>query len=437
MSFRYQMQTLYAEKKGVRTFEGVDPITGLPVLIYEFQGEPREHFKKLESENIPGLLESYAADPYRLVMAYSKRYKTVSKPFRVPISLLLIESARALRDAARVAVVHGDIRPERFLSTQDHVLLEGFGVPWLASENPYRAPETKVANLKDDIYAWAKSIFDIVSGDLSDSYSELLTQCLLANPNERLDAESLYNALQQLLKHETLANKTSVHNFELSFDESSMTQAGFQEAMPAASSLAANTKALAQPPAKPAKASEETAETSKTFVKSLPPGASYKPGDSFGNTNPYKAKLEQDLAELRTELASDGSNKRRSLMFIALIVAVLLLAGLAMFNQVFFSQPLSQAASGNVLSQYIVELDIQPTDLPPIDIVVISSPAGSARPANSLLGKYNPGANQIALNKEGLWQLQGRFNDRVSEVVNLQLPEQRRILITIPPAETP
>ncbi|MCA9836872.1 MAG: protein kinase family protein [Trueperaceae bacterium] len=437
MSFRYQIQTLYAEKKGVKTFEGVDPITGLPVLIYEFQGDPRTNLERLESENIPGILEIDRSSLTRLVVAYSKRYKAVTKPFRIAKSMLLIESARALRDAARAGIVHGDIRPERFLSTQDHVLLEGFGIPWIATENPYRAPETKGANFKDDIYAWAKSILDIVSGELSDAHSALLTQCLVANPNERLDAESLYESLNHLGKHDAIANKTSVHNFELSFDENSMTNPGFQEAtVPASLVNAARSGGAAVGKAQVLEEKAKPPEEEKTFIKNLPPGAVYKTGESYSGPDQHRIKLEQDLAELRSELAADNSGRRRrTFMIVGLIVAVLLLAGLALYRPL-LSPRTSQAQASNLgsVTQYIVVFNIEPTDLPPVDIIVVSSPEGSARPDNSLLGRYRPGSNQIALNKEGVWQFQGRFEDRLSEVVSLQLPEQRSLNITIPPA---
>ncbi len=439
MSFRYQKLNLYAERKPVKTFEGVDPLTGLPVLIYEFQAAPRNKLELLESQNIPGILDIEVADTSLVAVAYSKRYKTVTRPFRIPKHTLLLDSARALRDAARAGIVHGDIRPDRFLSTQDHVLLEGFGMPWGVIDNPYRAPETKYPNLSDDVYAWAKSILDLVSGDLSDAQSSLLTQCLLANPNDRPDAETLFMTLENSVQQndqKPQPNKQSMNDFHLSFDENSMRTSDFQEsAEPASFNNAAEGKAKEAKQEIPVRPEIDTTIKS-TFIKNPPPGATYKSGEAYPDAHPSKVKLEQDLAALRSDLESGSGRRRRGFLFGGLLLAVLALAALALVNQLFNTNALPQAAPSTNVTQYLVRLEVRPASLPPVDIIVLESPSGSTLVANQVLGKYPAGINQVVLDKEGLWRFQARFEDSVSEVITLQLPAERSAVLSIVEEET-
>lgn len=444
MSFRYQKLNLYAERKPVKTFEGVDPLTGLPVLVYEFQAAPRNKLELLESQNIPGILDIEVGDTSLVAVAYSKRYKAVTRPFRVPKHTLLLDSARALRDAARVGIVHGDIRPDRFLSTQDHVLLEGFGMPWGVIDNPYRAPETKYPNLSDDVYAWAKSILDLVSGDLSEAQSSLLTQCLLANPNDRPDAETLFMTLENSIQQDEQnpqANKQSMNDFHLSFDENSMKTSGFQEAAEPASFSNEATPNVTTSKAEEAKQElprrpEMDTSAKSTFIKNPPPGATYKTGEAYPDAHPSKMKLEQDLATLRSDLESGSGKRRRGFLFGGLLLAVLALAALALVNQLFNTSALPQAAPSTNVTQYIVRLEVSPASLPPVDIIVIESPAGSSLVTNQVLGKYPAGTNQVVLDREGLWRFQARFENSVSEIVSLQLPAERSVVLSILEEET-
>ena len=420
MTLRYQKQSLYAERKGVKTHEGIDPVTGLPVLIYEFTAKPRPNLKILESENIPGFLEVAEGNTNHIIVAYSKNYKSISKPMRVGKVTLLLDSARALKDAAAAKVIHGDIRPERFLATHEHVLLEGFGIPWDARENPFRAPETKEANLKDDVYAWAKSVLDLVEGDLPDSFMNILQQCLVAHPADRPAAEALYTALSDLVNGPKTKGISELSDLEIEVKTPPQGEKAFAASSPPPT------------PIPPPKAEQKVdPELKKSFVKDLPPGATYRPGETI---------ISKQVAELKADISDDplterATLRRRSLLIGAFIVAVLLLAGLALFNQFFPRNTLPQAASSN-LNQYIVELEIGPANLPPVELVVISSPPGSNIAPNTLLGSnYSPGTRRIVLDQEGVWQLQGRFGQSQSEIVTLTLPQDRQATIEVLPPE--
>lgn len=456
MSFRYQKQTLYAERGGIRVFEGIDPLTGLPVLIYEFQEDAQTTVQSLESSNIPGLLELKKSDNVtHLVVAFSKKYKAISQPLRVGKVSLIIDSARALKDAAKAGVVHGDIRPQRFLSSQDHALLEGFGAPWSPLDNPYRAPESNEASFSDDVYAWAKSILEITAGDLPPKFMEVIERCLQENPADRPSAKVLFDALNERAQSQsqqpqqnTMAN--SFEDLELNLDESLPDRPTGPAAMygqvppipPAqpltpqphpAEPLVTKTAPVVAETAATIQPSQVKQEAETSFVKDLPPGATYKAGETVITKASSQPRFEDAVIDFSE--APSGQSRRRSILLWCTLVGALLLFGLAFFNQLFPQTPLvpTLADGAEVTQQYIVELEIGPNSLPPVEIIVVSSPDGSSRPNNSVLGQYPAGRNQVALNQAGVWQLQGRFGERVSEVVSLQLPEQRKVIITIPP----
>ena len=167
MAGRYQLRTLRAERGGIETHEGVDPLTGLPVLVYRFSGKPAPGLRDLESENIPGLLgvdtNDAEDDKTEVVVAYFKEYQTLEPPLSLPVRTLLSDSARGLRDAAQAGVLHGDLHPGRFLASHDHVLLEGFGLPWAVQDGAYRAPEAE-PGFAGDVYAWAASVLELTGG---------------------------------------------------------------------------------------------------------------------------------------------------------------------------------------------------------------------------------------------------------------------------------
>jgi serine/threonine protein kinase len=196
VALRYQRQKLLEDHAGVKTYEGVDPLTGLPVLIYAFADKPHLLLNELESENIPGVLASQnELQQNYVVVAYAKGYKVASRPLEMDSLDFLIEGARALKDAAEIGVLHGDLRPERFWISKDHVLVEGFGLPWLPEESPYEPPE-QLSSFAGDVYSWAKSALEL--SHPPPTAKHLLESCLVPQPNLRPSAEQIYTALVKI-----------------------------------------------------------------------------------------------------------------------------------------------------------------------------------------------------------------------------------------------
>ena len=205
-SLRYQAKKPFATSGSVKTFEGVDPLTGLPVLIYRFPARPTLAVGDLDSENVPGVLASAYDGEGRLVVAYSREYAPLKGPLPVDTLMpLALGSARALLDAAEAGVVHGDIRPERFLVAGGDLLLEGYGVVWDAPSEQYRAPELGDGppSPAGDVYAWAGALRDALGSGIPERLEQLFAHCLSESPEDRPSAEAIHRGLE--LQVESLA----------------------------------------------------------------------------------------------------------------------------------------------------------------------------------------------------------------------------------------
>src|SRR5690625_195476 len=142
---RYQAQTVLAERPGVTTYSGLDPVTGLPVLIYRFSGPLNPALARLDRAFLPRLLAWREEDEGGLVVvAWSSAY--VPAAGQALDNARLLDSAQALADAEAAGVSHGDLQPERFMLAGDSILIEGFGVPW------QQAAEV------NDVVNWARSV---------------------------------------------------------------------------------------------------------------------------------------------------------------------------------------------------------------------------------------------------------------------------------------
>ena len=93
-------------------------------------------------------------------------------------------------------------------------------------------------------------------------------------------------------------------------------------------------------------------------------------------------------------------------------------------------------AETETVAATLVVFQVTPDDLPPVDLYVVNSPAGSRTPPGSILTRLNAGHNEATLDQEGVWQFQARYQNRVSDVVTLILPappEDRTVTLQVPP----
>jgi len=196
---RYRPQELLFERGGVKTFSGRDPLNGLPVRIYQFQGEPTARPNDLTSEHIPTILSAtFQEGRGQVVTIFSRAHKPLQGPVAADeVPSLLVETARALHDAAKAGVVHGDLRPERILHADGHYLVEGYGVPWEVDPSEYSPPERiGGASYAGDVFSWAMTVRSLAGPHLSGALRDLLSTCLSAEPQARPKARELLGRLE-------------------------------------------------------------------------------------------------------------------------------------------------------------------------------------------------------------------------------------------------
>jgi hypothetical protein len=551
---RYQAQALHSESQGVKTYLGVDPVTGLPVLIYRFASPLRAGIELLDSPFMLRILAYRHDDSGGLIVAaFSSAYIRASAGQQLTATQLL-DSAQALEAASALDLPHGSIRADRFLLAGDTLLIEGFGVPWQRDGS---------ATLADDVRDWALAVGSL-GYPANAAVDALLQRASADDPAARPGAAELVLILTAALAPAAPAVAVSPEpgpaaaepaeaepelaaapdpefeleseletEFETEFDWATLqlpgeldretfTASGTENAAGTARSTgidsASEEAPLLQPagqPPEPRKAvnlleaieidfspsaqfsserllqqrqevsaasaaraaavsaaaahavtarlgdvpatdlplqdapavpgaadgadpgipaiSLPSAQRSASggrpsFVKDLPPGSTYRTGSV--TAQPRQTTAWDGEPPLEPEPAG---KRRRSGMIAALVILTAVLAGLALYSRGLL--PFNQAPAVTApLVTYIVDVQVEPADLPPVTLYVLESPAGSALRAGTIVGTA---PRKIALDRPGNWVFEGRFQGQASGPVAIQVPEERNrvVLINIPPAQ--
>jgi hypothetical protein len=287
---RFRITALLAEQGDVRSYRGVDSLTGLPVLIYRFSGQPAT-LRGLESNNIPGVLDTgFDGRKGEVVVAYAPDYRPLTEPV-APENVwpLLLDSSTALKDAAQANVAHGDLKPERFLRADHHHLIEGYGARWRPQPSPYTAPDALIGTSQaGDVYAWAKSVAYLCGPHLPKEIRPLIASCLAEDPRARPSAQTLFEAVHA--PREALARSSG--------------------------------KAQGRP----------AADGNADAVRELPPGAKYRSGPEAESLPPAPLVVPKEK-EKEKGVGFRPSSPRRLLLLLVLLIAVSLLALLALLSQ--------------------------------------------------------------------------------------------------------
>jgi hypothetical protein len=187
----------------IDTHAGVDLITGMPVFIYTMPEKPQA-IPEVFSESIPAMLEvGFEHDLGFLVTASAPGYTPLKPVLTQPrLEWLVRASSRALADAHAGGLQHGNLEPSHFFASADHLLIEGWGLPWGTAHPDFQAPETNIS-FATDVFAWARSISTFAKGKprlLPDGeFGRLIGHCLNPRPSERPTAQELVLALEQVL----------------------------------------------------------------------------------------------------------------------------------------------------------------------------------------------------------------------------------------------
>lgn len=128
---RFQRNERLRSDGDIVTSLGVDVVTGLAVLIYDFPGEPRARPGGQAVPGIPTVVASWAdGGQGTLVVAYPSDATLVAPGESIVDDQFVLQALTVLRDASGQGLVHGDIHPGRFLWAERRLYLEGYGVPW-------------------------------------------------------------------------------------------------------------------------------------------------------------------------------------------------------------------------------------------------------------------------------------------------------------------
>lgn len=105
------------------------------------------------------------------------------------------------------------------------------------------------------------------------------------------------------------------------------------------------------------------------------------------------------------------------------LAMALLIIGIARFA----SRSGDQVPVGNVA--HIVNIAVQPTDLPPIRLVVESAPRSADMRAGTVLSSV---PNRVVFSHSGTWVVYGEYGSTKSNSVTLNIPTDREVTLTFP-----
>ena len=432
----------------------IDPVTGLPVRLYRFAADPVAGAAALDHPHVYQVLEAGSDDDGGFVVAHvvDGASHVAERPGGLDDAAAVAATA-ALAAAARAGVVHGDLGPHRLHRRGREMWLEGYGVPWTAG------------SLADDAAALAAGLAGVRGNALSAAVRGALEAAAASADH---DAEALARAVA---KASAAASRTPAAEVpevdgeaERRHDESS-TAAVAGDAEPdvdagidlddvlvqgddasAAAPEHAAPERLAPPPLRPdpiapdpvapdpvspdpvAPAAAETSagaadaralRNTGGFSKRPPPDVSYRSGE----TPETPTRTGSGSTKRRHEA---HRQRRRTWLLVALVVLALVLALVTAIARRPVPPP---AAAGGPVSAIVVDVRIEPASLPPASLVVVSSPPGSQHTAGSRLGTV---PRRVVFDAEGSWQVEGRFQERRSEIVTFELPAQRDVVLRFP-----
>lgn len=520
---RFQRNQELRRDGDVVTSVGVDVVTGLPVLVYDFPGSPTLTPGQAELDGIPAVLAASAADGRGyLVVAYPNDATLVAPGESVIDDKFALRTATILRDAARRGIVHGDLGPGRFLWSGGALYLEGYGVPWRPGlpvpQKGAPVPAALAAALQADLRNAVKALAQLGERTLSAEVMAVLRAVVAGSSNT--DAGGLQATLRRLaggavtvpsagfadIVLPTTSGAQPASSGSPEFDALEFPSEGAPSGSPprpethtppvvrsddvfdldfgaeagdgdeAGDLWTASTRTPAQgtpaphvppvrPPARPGEAPSRPAsrggrptplepdpitvlsdpgtrsattgkpkpaeprprggEGETGFVKHLPPGATYRPGTLDDAPRPAPIRVTDTFSPVI---------RRRSWRGPALLVLLVLLVALGTFLALRAQRAsnLGQVGAGAV--RHLVDVRVDPTNLPPVSLVVDASPDGSGYRPGTIIGSV---PRRVAFDANGTWVVHAQFQGRSSERVTLHVPDDVVITLAFPEPTPP
>lgn len=488
---RYQRAEQLARSGHITTSRGVDAVTGLPVLIYDFPGAPRLKPGQLDSDAVPAVLAAGFDGSNGVLVAAHPPGATQLADSGVSMSDdLVLQVLTALRDASRVGLVHGAITPERLLMSHDRVYVEGYGVPWNPGSLAEATKETIRAALTRDLVSTTKALMGFGSAGMSDEVAAALKGAL-GSATRAGDAGQLYTVVRRLAggavtvppsgfgnlvipttddrqprSSQTALDQIGLDDLNLSdleldeldlkprqlqanvpddeteswqppgagltptpialFDEEPLT---YEEHTPPA---ALTTPAfpdepdpitLHSDPGPTLTVDPSLRDSGAGFVKDLPPGATYRAGNTEEAVR---------VPPMELDVSAVPKPRKRAWRLPILLLTLVLVAGASGYLALVARRDAPSALPGGTNISHVVNVLVDPPNLPPVSLVVEQRPATSAFRSGTIIASV---PRQVRFDAAGVWVVHASFQGRVSESVTLRVPEDRSITIVFPPLE--
>ncbi|HEX6940083.1 MAG TPA: hypothetical protein VF158_11780 [Longimicrobiales bacterium] len=449
---RFERGERYAAAHGVVTTRGVDTITGLDVLIYDFPGAPTLETGAEVSQHalkvlFAGVVDGQGGPRGQLVAAYPTGASLVAQGESAVDDGFVLGALQALKDAHGQGVAHGDITASRLLYGLGEVYVEGFGVPWRVSAGVDDAR----ALMRADVVALAKALLALAGDDLSAEVAAALRSVEPANPP--LTAERLHAIVKRLaggavkvpalgFTELTLPTVPAPSQAAPAPREQAPREQAPRESQPRAASAVAP-QPQAPPAGDPLEAPPDDPEpitlhsdpglgppprtspkdSSPGFVKAPPPGAKYRHGTLEDGPPPAPIRLDREERQLL--------RPRRSWRGPALLLLMILAAGLAGYLA-WRERPNRPAAAASPFTSYFVDVEVEPSTMPPVDLIVLRSPPDSRYEEGDRLSTV---PKSVAFDAAGTWVVYAKFLTRQTPPVTVRVPEDRAVRVVFPPQE--
>ena len=445
---RYTRSGEPVRQGSVSVVRALDPVTGLPVRLYQFPGPPVAGAEALRHAHVLRVLEAGRHDDGGYVVSHL--VDGASDVLHQPALLddrAAVAATAALAEAARLGVVHGDLGPHRLHRRGQDVWLEGYGVPWADGglDEDLRQLALGLSGLRghDLSPAVRNALEAATSGAIVDAATLAESVVAAATAARRApiavpDSEAtsrrgpdarvggLVLEVDDAGEEAGEDTASEVHDSVAAFDETPAPDPGNGSAASAAPPAAPSTRpdppvpATTAPPATDGAATPvSSARQGGSFRRGPPPGVVYRAGEAPA-ASPHGSS-----AHARAP-SKERRQRRRTWLLAALIVLAVVLAVVTAVARRPVPPPPDPSGP---LSSFVVEVRLEPASLPPVSLVVITSPSGSRLGAGSVLGTV---PRRVVFDAEGTWQVQGRFQDRRSETVTFRLPQDREIVLPFP-----
>lgn len=487
---RYERGEPYSTHRDAVTFRGLDPLTGLDVLIYDFPGRPTLGAGSLSSERILNVLSSTVkrsvdGESGTVVVALPSGASLVAPGEAVVDDRFVLQALEALLDAQRLELVHGDITPSRILYAKGRVYLEGYGVPWrgasaraagkLTTAQPTTSNSPAVSAvaqaLNADLLALVRSLLELAGDNLSAEVAVALRSASAAGSYPPMTAQRLYSIVKRLSGGAVTLPTSGFTDLTLPVTPghdplATADAAAINEPPPAAAPPATPkppvSDARRPPPTEAARArvlhptdpDPITLNSDPGFapLQTPPNGHGSKPagGGQGGEFTPrdtspgfvkdlppgatYKhGNLEESLrpAPFRFDNAEERAARVRSWRGPALLLLLFLTAGLAAYLAFVANQSNEPSPTGVGLFQHTIDVSVLPGNLPPVSLVVDESPPGSTYRPGTVMGSV---PRKVPFDVAGTWVVHAVFRDRVTPSVTVVVPEDSAITLEFPPA---